>query len=760
MTVPLSFVPIFRAFDSAGNPLAGGLLYTYAANTLTPKTTWQDAAGTQPNTNPVVLDSTGSAIVRLNGTDAYKFVLTDAQGANQWTVDYYSSNYLVQADIGALLYPQTAAEIAASVTPTNYAYPPGHVQRYGAVPGSLAGAADATTAFQAALSAGYSPQVPNGYYGISSTLIVGSIVGNGVQNLVITGLGNNVNLIKYANVPVVAIQGTQCGLRNVNVFGNYTNSANAGAIPAPTRPSGAPSFTDTTDNITIAQVSTQGTDAPFFWILDQVNTQWAGQDGCHHIDGPGGQVGVLSSAYNARWGFKSEQITTLGGSSIDTAHTTAKYLHCFANGLGTATEGGNIYFQGAEHAQVYYKSFGSFGDGCRVNAFACDFVGSTELDGAVNTAITTWANGQVVAIGAFRRYLKNCYVATTSGTTGATPPTWTTGVQSDGAVSWQFRSGVGLISNFNGKGQNWFKLIFGNGYHFVPPYDTLLLGDSFDGQTVRNSQTVFDARRIRASRHCDFGDTIYTGDYGYLDFIATQGAINTLANLVAGSGYTNGTYTNVPLTGGNGNSATANITVAGGVVTVCTLVAAGANYLQGDILSAVAANIGGTGSGFTIQITALANTAGQYDLAHSVVGVGSPADWFLGRNGSLTTTEPLRVRGDGHAFLADIPVGGRVVDGITANYTLFGQNAGVGDVFFVDCTAGAVTFNLASGGNGALAGRRIIVVKVDSTANNLVITGSGTFNGTAFGTYNVTTQWAYTELIMRSTSGPAWFKKV
>jgi hypothetical protein len=81
-------VPIFRAFDSAGNSLAGGQLFAYAAGTTTPQNTYSDAAGITPNANPVILDSTGSATVRL-GSLAYKFVLKDAGGSTQWTEDNY-----------------------------------------------------------------------------------------------------------------------------------------------------------------------------------------------------------------------------------------------------------------------------------------------------------------------------------------------------------------------------------------------------------------------------------------------------------------------------------------------------------------------------------------------------------------------------------------------------------------------------------------------------------------------------------------------
>lgn len=85
---------------------------------------------------------------------------------------------------------------------------------------------------------------------------------------------------------------------------------------------------------------------------------------------------------------------------------------------------------------------------------------------------------------------------------------------------------------------------------------------------------------------------------------ATSGA-KTLNTLVGGTLYTDGTYNNVPLTGGSGGSATANITISGNVVTVVTLVLAGAGYQIGDVLSADSANIGITGSGFQINVSAL-----------------------------------------------------------------------------------------------------------------------------------------------------------
>lgn len=71
--------------NSAGAPLIGGKLYTYDAGTSTPRATYQDAAGTVPNTNPIILDARGEATVFWSGN--YKVVLKDAADVTIWSVD-------------------------------------------------------------------------------------------------------------------------------------------------------------------------------------------------------------------------------------------------------------------------------------------------------------------------------------------------------------------------------------------------------------------------------------------------------------------------------------------------------------------------------------------------------------------------------------------------------------------------------------------------------------------------------------------------
>jgi hypothetical protein len=84
-----------------------------------------------------------------------------------------------------------------------------------------------------------------------------------------------------------------------------------------------------------------------------------------------------------------------------------------------------------------------------------------------------------------------------------------------------------------------------------------------------------------------------------------NGFILTLNTLVGGSTYTNGTYTAVSLTGGSGTGAKATIVVSGNTVTSVTLTAAGDGYAVGNTLSATAASIGGTGSGFSIKVATI-----------------------------------------------------------------------------------------------------------------------------------------------------------
>lgn len=69
-------------FDKNGNPLSSGKVFSYIPGTTTPKTTWQDAAETIPNANPVILDAAGRALILGSGN--YRQIVQDSLSNQQW----------------------------------------------------------------------------------------------------------------------------------------------------------------------------------------------------------------------------------------------------------------------------------------------------------------------------------------------------------------------------------------------------------------------------------------------------------------------------------------------------------------------------------------------------------------------------------------------------------------------------------------------------------------------------------------------------
>jgi len=142
---------------------------------------------------------------------------------------------------------------------------------------------------------------------------------------------------------------------------------------------------------------------------------------------------------------------------------------------------------------------------------------------------------------------------------------------------------------------------------------------------------------------------------GFESGIAISRGVATLGTIVGGSLYTDGTYNNVNLTRASGSTfdvfPTANITVSGGAVTAVTLVTGGSGFqATNTVLTATAASIGGTGSGFTVAVATLTgavssdNTLLGYQAANTQTeGSGNIAIGSGVQLDSLTGSDQINV---------------------------------------------------------------------------------------------------------------------
>jgi hypothetical protein len=97
--------------------------------------------------------------------------------------------------------------------------------------------------------------------------------------------------------------------------------------------------------------------------------------------------------------------------------------------------------------------------------------------------------------------------------------------------------------------------------------------------------------------------------YFYYPVSIVQSAIS-LGTVTSTSGYANGLYSNVAMSGGSGFGATANVVVSGGLVTSVTVCHAGNFYAVGDVLSISVSLVGGNGTDIQYTVTIVDNPNG------------------------------------------------------------------------------------------------------------------------------------------------------
>jgi hypothetical protein len=217
MTVNLSILAGagWQFFDDSGVPLAGGLIYTYAAGTTTPVATYTSSNGVTPNSNPIVLDAAGRVPYEVWITTGVscKFVLTNSTNVQIWTKD----------NIPGANDPTTLntfiADLANSSDPAKGDALVGFKQSNssGVLTGAIGktvhqkfqdyisvkdfgatgdGVTDDTTAFNNAIATGKQVYVPTGTYLINATIN---------NKTIIYGDGSTASIVKPYNTAIAAM---------------------------------------------------------------------------------------------------------------------------------------------------------------------------------------------------------------------------------------------------------------------------------------------------------------------------------------------------------------------------------------------------------------------------------------------------------------------------------------------------------------------------------------------------------------------------
>jgi hypothetical protein len=198
------------------------------------------------------------------------------------------------------------------------------------------------------------------------------------------------------------------------------------------------------------------------------------------------------------------------------------------------------------------------------------------------------------------------------------------------------------------------------------------------------------------------------------------------------------TYRSVPLTGGSGTGAIANITVKNGEVNVVQLVSGGINYSTGDVLSASSSNLGGTVSTpFTISVSTI-NLNHNSSLAPVIafsddetwMASGSPLAGYIASRlvgsysaGTSYSAKSI-VSNAGLFYQTDLAMTSTYnnVSGTT-------QNQGQGARFTVVVIGSSYTIDIVSGGAGYKIGNKIKIlgsaVGGIDTVNDIIITVTG-----------------------------------
>ena len=157
---------------------------------------------------------------------------------------------------------------------------------------------------------------------------------------------------------------------------------------------------------------------------------------------------------------------------------------------------------------------------------------------------------------------------------------------------------------------------FGEIWWFYPRGDSEECNDAIS-YNVREDTWYDVGQALGSRRSAGYFSQVFHYPINSSNEVNTTGAINVVSINSPGSGYTNGSYTFLPVSSGSGSGATVSVTVAGGVVTAMTVDDRGSGYEAGDICTATIPG----GSSFSFQVQSVMNyvTLWQHELGYDQV---------------------------------------------------------------------------------------------------------------------------------------------
>jgi hypothetical protein len=245
----------------------------------------------------------------------------------------------------------------------------------------------------------------------------------------------------------------------------------------------------------------------------------------------------------------------------------------------------------------------------------------------------------------------------------------------------------------------------------------------------------------------------YQGSYFAQNFYAEKRSLDTTKiNIVSGGqNYQQGSYTNIDIINGTGQSAKANITVnPSGSVSNVSIVEGGYGYVVGDILTVNPADISASptgrvidfdvvSSGFTyvdgidIATSGGSGTGLTVDITTSINGVPTALSGLSGGSGYITSQNVATTGGDGSGLTLDIvadPLG--LID--TANVTQVGSDYFAGTYGVTGGNGNGATFSITVVNDGGIDTATLTNAGTGYTAGVQTLSGA---SGTG-GTINVT----------------------